>query len=147
MPEPADPLVSHQFVVEIDGIQSARFTESSGLQMSTDVFEYKEGGLNGYTHRLPGRVSYTPLTLKRGVADGPELYAWYNRFITAADKTTELKNISVVLYKVDHTEALRWNLHGAFPTKWSSPSLVSSSSDTLIESFEIAFADAEVVRQ
>ena len=59
MPNPFDKLVSHQFVVEIDGVEAARFTESSGLQMTTDVFEYKEGGLNGYTHRLPGRVSYS----------------------------------------------------------------------------------------
>ncbi|MBK6662191.1 MAG: phage tail protein [Thermoflexaceae bacterium] len=147
MPNPVDQLVSHQFVVEIDGVEAARFTESSGLQMTTDVFEYKEGGLNGYTHRLPGRVSYSTLSLKRGVADGPQLYAWYTRFNTAADKTGELKNISIVLYKTDHTEALRWNLHGAFPVKWSSPSLVASSSDTLIETFDLAFADAEVVRQ
>ena len=142
-----DQLVSSQFVVEIDGVETARFTESSGIQMSVDVFEYKEGGLNGYVHKLPGRVSYANITFKRGIAEGPELYNWYNRFITKADKSSELKNISIVLYTSLHVETMRWNLTAAYPAKWSGPSLTAASSDLLIESFDIAFDDVSVVRQ
>jgi hypothetical protein len=37
-----DPFATFKFHVEIDGIKEAAFSECSGMEMTTDVFEYQE---------------------------------------------------------------------------------------------------------
>jgi len=38
-----DPYVNFNFLVEINGMIEAGFSEVSGLYIETDIFEYKEG--------------------------------------------------------------------------------------------------------
>ena len=52
-----DPFATFKFHVEIGDIKEAAFNECSGLEIATDVFEYQEGGLNEYAHKLPFRVT------------------------------------------------------------------------------------------
>lgn len=142
MPQPGsivDPALGFQFAVEIDGIQAAQFLECSGFEVKTDVYEYKEGGMNGYTHRLPGRSTLGNITLKRGLSEGAQLYDWYQRVITKTDKSAELKNVSIIQYGLDHAELLRFNLTKAFPVKWSLNGYNSSTNEAMIETFELAF--------
>lgn len=136
-----NPWVGFTFVVEIDGIQDARFTECSGFEAKVEVEEYREGGLNDYTHRLPGRRSFSTVTLKRGMVDSVELFDWLKRLAQKSDKTSETKNLSIVLYSLNATEAMRWNLVGAFPVKWSSPAMQTDQSGVLFESLELAFQE------
>ena len=63
-----DTYTQHQFGIEIGGVVNAVFDEISGLGAKMEVFEVKEGGLNGYVHKLPGRVSHGNITLKCGSA-------------------------------------------------------------------------------
>src|SRR5260370_33880086 len=57
------------------------FSECSGLEMSMDVEEYKEGGNNGATLRFPTRVKWGNLRLKRGMAIAEYLWLWDYRFV------------------------------------------------------------------
>ncbi|MBI2766810.1 MAG: phage tail protein [Chloroflexi bacterium] len=139
--------MAFQFAVEIDGLQAGWFTECSGLDMKTDVYEYKEGGLNGYTHKLPGRTSFSNLTLKRGMVDTSTLYDWYVRLISKADKSAELRRVSVVQMSLTHEEIHRWNLEKAFPVKWVGPSFHADQSAQSVESFELAFEQLALVRR
>ena len=54
--ERVDPFATFKFVVEVENIVGAEFTECSGLDVTVDVFEYQEGGLNEYSHKLPGKI-------------------------------------------------------------------------------------------
>ena len=74
---PTDPYLVHRFAIEVEGVLLAGFGELSGLQAQTEVFEYKEGGLNTYTHKLPTRTSYGNITLKWGATDSNDLWDWY----------------------------------------------------------------------
>jgi phage tail-like protein len=141
---PQNPFVGYHFVVEISGIQEARFTECSGLEAKIDVEEYKEGGVNDFVHRLPGRRSFSTLTLKRGMTNSMHLWDWLNRVATAEAKASEKQNISIVLYNKAAAEVLRWNLIGAFPVKWSSPTLQSDQSSVFIETLELTFQEFSV---
>ena len=38
-----DPFAQFNFIVEIDGIASAGFTEVSGMNTESDIIEYREG--------------------------------------------------------------------------------------------------------
>ena len=49
-----DPATAFRFVVLVDALPVAGFTECTGLQGQVEVFEYMEGGLNTHTQKLFG---------------------------------------------------------------------------------------------
>ena len=46
--------MTFNFAVEIEGLLVGGFTQVDGLSGEVEVEEYREGGVNGYTHKLPG---------------------------------------------------------------------------------------------
>jgi phage tail-like protein len=137
--EPADPIAKFRFGVEIQGVVAGWFTECSELSMEREVTPYREGGVNDYVHQLPNQVSYSRITLKRGMADNV-LWGWFQKGLY--DGQVELHNISIVLYDGDRAEAKRWNLVDAYPVKWTGPDLEGDSDQAAIETLEIGCGGA-----
>lgn len=125
-----DPFPAFKFCVEIGGITQAIFSECSGLEVEVEVFEYMEGGLNDYVHKLPGRVKYSDLTLKRGIASSDELWDWCKKTLQG---TIERKNISVTIYDTSGEEYRRWNFQEAYPIKWTGPDFKADDNSVAIE--------------
>jgi phage tail-like protein len=51
------------YKVEFTGLKGkndVRFQTVSGLSVEYDMEEFKEGGENRFTHKLPGRTKYAP---------------------------------------------------------------------------------------
>lgn len=140
-----DAYVVHRFAVELEGVHVAGFGELNGLQAQTEVFEYKEGGLNTYSHKLPGRTTYSNATLKWGSTDSYTLWDWYYQVITSQQLGPLKKAVSVIQFDGQHQELRRWNLRDAFPVKWVGPSFTTSASQVGIETLELAFAEFEMV--
>ncbi|MEW6733660.1 MAG: phage tail protein [Acidobacteriota bacterium] len=133
-----DPYRGYNFLVEIDGITQAGFQEVSGLDISTDSIDYREGSDPNHVRKLPGLNKYSPVTLKRGITDSDELWKWRT---TVVNGKTELKNGSIVLLDDAGSEQLRWNFVNGWPSKWTGPSFNSTSSAIAIESFEITIEE------
>ena len=134
-----DPFATFKFHVEIGNIKEAAFTECSGLEVSTDVFEYKEGGLNEYSHKLPGRTKHSNVTLKRGFAVSNELYNWYSemekKLLTGGKM--ERKQVTITLNSsANQKEAMTWTLNDAFPVKWAGPAFKAGEAAVSIETLE-----------
>jgi len=142
-----DPLIAFRFFVEINGNVQGEFNECTGLEMKTEVMEYKEGGLNTYVHKLPGQTSFTNLTLKWGSAQSTTLWDWYLRLATKTAKKEEKKNVSVIQYAADGKELRRWNLINAYPVKWTGPSFNATQDSVGIESLELAFDEFQFVKK
>lgn len=140
-----DPYVEFRFKVEIEGIQAAHFTECSGLRADTEVFEYKEGGLNSRSHKLPVRTTFSNLTLKWGLSDSRELIEWFQRMVDSGWAVDDRRNLSVVAYDGKGDEMLRWNLVGAWPCKWDGPSFKPDGNSVAIETLELAFEEISAV--
>ena len=63
-----DPYLAGNFLVEIDGVTTASFTEVSGLEASIDVIDYRNGDSKlDSVQKLPGLNKFTNVTLKRGM--------------------------------------------------------------------------------
>jgi hypothetical protein len=60
-----DPLIGLRFEVKIDGDNIGSFTSCEGLGASIDMQEYHEGGENGFSYKIPGRLTFTPIVLTR----------------------------------------------------------------------------------
>lgn len=130
--------VSWRYYIEIAGVTAAEFTECSGLTTQRENTGITEGGRTNYEIKLPGRISYTNLSLKRGLVD-LQLLDW---LLKNADQNTikpELKNITISLANESGETAYTWNVFHAYPVKWSGPQLSADSSELSMEELELAY--------
>lgn len=131
------PLQSGRFLVEIGSEVVAHFQECSGLTVEVEVQEYMEGGNNEFIHKLPGRMKYPNITLKRGITDNPQFSQWRPK-IEGGKITVESKNLSIILFGHAGETVKTWEVTDAFPVKWTGPDMRASSMDVAIESIELA---------
>jgi phage tail-like protein len=137
-----DPFGNFNFLVEIDGIARAAFQHCTGIDSTIDVIEHREGGENTTLRKLPGMNKHSNITLKWGMTDDAELYAWH-RSVVQGD--IQRKNGSIVVLNRKGEETARWNFVRAWPSKWTGPELNAEGNDVAIETLEIAHEGIERV--
>jgi phage tail-like protein len=131
-----DPYRDFNFLVELDGIIQASFTECSGFGATTEVIETREGGDNTTVRKLPGKTTYKNLTLKWGLTNSNELWTWYQQVV---EGNVIRKNGSIVVYDLaNHVEVVRWNFIRAWPTDWEGPTFTAQGTDIAIETLVLA---------
>lgn len=129
-----DPFASFNFLLEIDGLARAGFSEVTGINNEQAVIEYREGTETLTPRKLPGLTKFGNVTLKRGVTNDPELMNWRK---TVTDGDIFRANVSIVLLNEARQEAVRWNLVNAWPCKWTGPDLKANASEMAIEAIEV----------
>lgn len=130
-----DPYKNFRFLVEIDGIVQAGFTDCTGFGSHVEPVEYREGGDPNLVRKLPGKATYPDLTLKWGLTDSRELYNWH---LAALRGQIERKSGSVVLQDDIGQERVRWNFFNAWPSKWEGSALSAKGNDVAIESLTVS---------
>lgn len=135
-----DPYRNFSFLVEIDGITQAGFSDASGFGASTDPIEYREGGETKTVRKLPGITKYTNITLKWGLTDSRELYDWYKDVVNGK---IERKSGSIILLDLEGNEKVRWNFFDAWPTKWDGPDFTAKGNDVAVETLELVHERVE----
>lgn len=125
------PLPKFHFQVQWGGTKIG-FTEVTGLEVTTEKIEYRDGASKEYHKvRMPGMQTFGDLTLKRGVFAGDnEFYDWWN---TVALNTVERRDITISLLNEEHEPVVVWKVKNAWPTKVTSTDLNSSGNETAIE--------------
>jgi len=116
------------------------FQEISGLKVNWTWDEVKEGGQNGFTHRLPLRTEYSNLVLKRGVVRrASPLATWLSACFEGnfAVQKVEAKTAIVMLLDGAGRPQVQWTLEGAYPLSWDHSSLNATESNLLIETIEL----------
>ncbi len=135
-----DPYRSFNFVISlIDSSSTAApaaggFSECSGLEMSLDVEEYKEGGNNGTILKFPTRVKWTNLKLKRGMATSDDLWLWHYGFVQGQ---VQRRDGVVTLMDELQNPVKTWSFRRGIPVKWTGPSLNAAQNQVAIEELEI----------
>jgi phage tail-like protein len=131
-----DPYRNFNFLVELDGIAQASFTECTGLGSTTEIIETREGGDNSTVRKLPGKTAYSDITLKWGLTGSMELWTWRQQLV---DGNVQRKNGSIVVFDLtNHTEVARWNFVNAWPTKWEGPAFNAKGNDIAIDTLVLA---------
>jgi phage tail-like protein len=130
-----DPYAAFNFLVEIDGVTVAGFSECSGLSTESDVIEYRCGNEPATMRKLPGILKYTKIVLKRGYTTDQSLWTWRK---TTLDGQTQRVSGSIVLLDEGRQEALRWNFSQGWACKWDGPAFNAKTNDVAIELIEIA---------
>src|SRR4051812_42847180 len=84
---PTQPVHTFNFVLKAPDVDTIGcFSHCTGLELSFDVLEYREGGNNDFVHRLPGAVHYPNLVLSRGLTNEDALMKWFWATLTEAQK-------------------------------------------------------------
>lgn len=130
-----DPYRNFRFLVEIDGIVQAGFSDCTGFGSTIEVIDYREGGEAATVRKLPGKVSYPDIMLKWGVTDSRELYDWH---LSAVNGQIERKNGSIILLDDTGQEKVRWNFFAAWPSKWDGPDFSAKGNDVAIDTLTVS---------
>lgn len=78
-PSRFDPYKAFKFRVMWDGHPVAGISRVSGLTRTTEVVEHREGGDPSANRKSPGRTSFAPITLERGITHDTDFEAWANQ--------------------------------------------------------------------
>lgn len=131
-----DPQVAFNFVVEIEGLIVGGFAEISGLQVETEVYEYREGGQNRFVHKLPGPTRYPQnLVLKRGLTSIPTLWLWHQDVIRG---DVDRRNGTIYLLNRQGILVMWWDFLRAYPVRWNGPEFRADSNTVAFETVELA---------
>ena len=125
------PLPKFHFSVDWGGTKIG-FTEVSGLDVETEVIEYRQGASPEYSKiKMPGMQKFSNITLKRGTFKSDnEYYNWWN---TVKLNTIERRDITIKLLNEEHEPVIIWKVKNAWPTKIQSTDLKADGNEVAIE--------------
>lgn len=132
------------FTVSIGSGASAvdsSFQEVSGLELSMDVDELREGGENRFMHQLPIGVKQKRLTLKRGVAPmSSPLVSWCRSTLEGGlSVQIKLAPVTVKLLDAKANPLRTWSFTNAYPVRWEIDSFNSTKNEVALETIELAY--------
>jgi phage tail-like protein len=149
----SDPVLNHNFVVSLLDTSSVLatvgsalvstlldvavggFSECQGLEASMKIEEWNEGGNNGTVLKFPGRVSWSNIALKRGVAANSSLWDWFYGFAQGHGKR---RDGVIALLNERLVPSNIWYFRRGLPLKYSGPQMNATQNNVAIESIEIA---------
>lgn len=153
-----DPPLNHNFVVSLVDSSSALaaggglaiagltadggFSECTGLEMSMQPEEYKEGGRNGAVLKFPSRIAWTNLMLKRGAALSGELWDWHYGFVVGAGRR---RDGVITMLDAARTPISVWFFRRGLPIKYTGPTFNATQNTVAIEAIEIAHEGIHLV--
>jgi phage tail-like protein len=87
------------------------FTSISGLNITTQSIQYREGGYNTTVHQVPGMTTFSPITFQRGVLYGnDQAQTWMRGMFAAAagdgiSTGSKTFRVNIKIYVMDHPNA------------------------------------------
>jgi phage tail-like protein len=120
--------------------RTAAFAEVSGLEMTLQTREVREGGYNAGTRRLVERASPGTLVLKRGMTSDAGFWKWVQRCLHGPYPLPYLSGeVHMLAAHRDSMEPVIWKWESGIATKVSAPGLQASGDGGVpIEELHIA---------
>ena len=130
------PLPVFHFQVDWGGTNIG-FSEVSGLNIETQLIEYRDGANPEYSAmKMPGIPKFGNITLKRGIVPSDnEFFDWLN---TTSLNKVERRDLVISLLNEAHEPVMSWKAKNAFPVKIEGAGLKATGNEVAIESIEVA---------
>jgi len=142
------PYAQFNFLVDIgtgdtEGPE-AGFQECSGISMSVDVIEYRNGNdKENNPRKLTGLTRVSDVTLKRGIIGSLGLYKWIDEIRNG--NPAALRTVVIQLQNEDHTAiVMTWKLLRARIIKHTSGPLNAKGTDVAMEEITLAYERLEL---
>ncbi|MCC6459603.1 MAG: phage tail protein [Saprospiraceae bacterium] len=141
------PVAKFHFRVDLGGTEVS-FQEVSGLEMHTEVLEYRHGDSPDFTLiKQAGLVKTANLSLKKGIfKDDSHLVDLFNKMFDKEYQSERGERFDVVIELLDEQgeTVMSWNVQNAFPVKYTGTDLKSSENALAVESLELAYDNITV---
>ena len=127
------------FLVEIEELDGdatsvvAGFSEVRGIGSESEVLAHRVGS-QPVEIKVPGRVSYGNVVLRRGVTSSLDLWRWRQRIERGEE---DVRSGSIVLLDAAMREKARWNFYGAWPCRYEAPPLDARGDAISVETLEL----------
>jgi phage tail-like protein len=129
---PKDPFKNYLFLVEIDGVTQAGFSEVTGFDSTTDAIDYRTGDQTAGFQKLPGITKYGDITLKWGMTDSTELLEWRQKIVNGEPVEDNRKDVYIVPIDSQGNELGRFHCRNAWPLKWNPADFNAKGNDVAI---------------
>jgi len=125
------PLANFHFSVDWGGTRIG-FQEVTGLELETEVIEYREGSSpEASPVKIPGLRKYGNITLKRGiVAADNEVFEWFG---DSNFGKAEQRDVTIKLLNEQHEPVMVWKATNAWIKKITGPTLDAKGNSVAIE--------------
>ncbi len=140
-----DPYRNFRFKVKWDGQYVAGLTKMGALKRTTEMVEFREAGENITSRKLPGKSSYTAVSLEAGITYDTTFEDWANLVNDfASHSITSLgefrKNITVDVFNEAGVKALSYNLYRAWVSEYQAlPDLDAGANAVAITTIKLEF--------
>jgi phage tail-like protein len=133
-----DPLAGFQYALDIGGKVSGFFQDCSGIGSEHEIIEQKLTDANGrpFIQKLPGRMKWNDVTLKRGITAEMDLWKW-RKMVEDGNVDGARTHCSIVMMSRTGKPVAQWDFVNAWPSKVSGPELKSDSNDYGVEEMVI----------
>lgn len=112
---PPDHIGNFNFVIEIEGVNAGSFRSFSGLEVQVEVIEFRDGQDDSIVRKLPGRVRYGDITLKKGFIDDEAFLGWMNNIL---EGTPDRRTVNIRIRSEDGERGVGYTLHECWPKSW-----------------------------
>jgi phage tail-like protein len=137
-----NPYSNFNFLVQIDGEDAGGFSEVHVGAARIELIEYREGSdKTSSTRKLPGRVAYDNVVLKRGLTGNTALWDWFK---TVRDGTADRRTVRITLLDEAGRAVFSWTLARAMPVKYEAGDLKAHGNEVSIETLELAHEGLEL---
>jgi len=142
------PYAQFNFLVDIGTGETegpeAGFQECSGISMSVDVIEYRNGNeRENNPRKLTGLTRVSDVTLKRGIIGSLGLYKWIDDIRNG--NAAALRTVTIQMQNEDHTAVvMTWKLLRARIIKHTSGPFNAKGTDVAMEEITIAYERLEL---
>lgn len=131
-----DPYRNYKFRVKWDGRLVAGITHVSGLKRVTEVVEYRQGS-GGPSQKLPGRTSYEPITLERGITNDRAFEAWAKQVMGGGPSVKLRKEVRIDVFSEAGALMLAYDVHRCWPSEYVALSSLDIDERRLIQSLTL----------
>jgi len=144
-PSRFDPYKDFKFRVKWDGRYVAGVSKVSALRRTTEPVEHRNGGDPSTARKSPGRTSFEPITLERGVTHDQDFERWANktwRLGGGAGQEVSLKDfrkdLVIELYNESGQLVIAYRIFRAWVSEYQAlPALDANSSIVAIQSITL----------
>ena len=140
-----DPYRTFRFKVKWDGQYVAGLSKMGALKRTTEMVEFREAGENITSRKLPGKTSFTAVTLEAGITYDTAFEDWANLVNDfASHSLTSLgefrKNITVDVFNEAGQKAISFNLYRCWVSEYQAlPDLDAGAYAVAITTIKLEF--------
>jgi len=121
------PYPAYNYIVNLNGPRDPEkllggFSDVSGLTTETHISEYRDGNeAESHVRKVPGSHKVGDVTLKRGVVDSSDLWAWISQ--TQTTGLLAQRDVIITLRDEAANPVQSWKLRNVVPMKYTGPTL------------------------